>query len=149
MHLKSDADITKFLGAGENTIVMMVDSTENPDIPPFGHTIDYLCFGGIYRDVNLYLAQELWIENVLVRYDLNGNEAVLYPEIQADSYRRIARPGRRPCQTLYADGIFRRRTQQRRDGKGERRHHHTLGYGRTVLVHGFDHSEKRCLNAGY
>ena len=82
---RSFADITKFLGAGENTIVMMVDSTENPDIPPFGHTIDYLCFGGIYRDVNLYLAQELWIENVLVRYDLNGNEAVLYPEIQADN----------------------------------------------------------------
>ena len=30
-----------------------VDSTERPDIPPFGYEIDYLTFGGIYREVSL------------------------------------------------------------------------------------------------
>ena len=79
---RSFVDITQYLSEGENTLVMMVDSTENPDIPPFGYTIDYMCFGGIYRDVNLYLAEDIWIENLLVRYELNGNEAILYPELQ-------------------------------------------------------------------
>ena len=37
------------------TIVLAVDvdSTERPDIPPFGYEIDYLTFGGIYREVAL------------------------------------------------------------------------------------------------
>ena len=56
---RSFVDITQYLSEGENTLVMMVDSTENPDIPPFGYTIDYMCFGGIYRDVNLYLAEDI------------------------------------------------------------------------------------------
>lgn len=38
---------------GENEIKVRVDSTENPSIPPFGYVIDYLTYGGIYRDVFL------------------------------------------------------------------------------------------------
>src|SRR6478752_3905468 len=39
--------------AGENVLAVDVDSTERPDIPPFGYQIDYLTFGGIYREVSL------------------------------------------------------------------------------------------------
>jgi len=39
-------------GAG-NVLAVEVDSTERADIPPFGGSIDYLTFGGIYRDVEL------------------------------------------------------------------------------------------------
>ena len=38
---------------GENVLAVDVDSTERADIPPFGHQIDYLTFGGIYREVAL------------------------------------------------------------------------------------------------
>ena len=38
---------------GENLLALDVDSTERPDVPPFGHQIDYLTFGGLYREVNL------------------------------------------------------------------------------------------------
>jgi beta-galactosidase len=36
---------------GENMLAVDVDSTERPDIPPFGYEIDYLTLGGIYREV--------------------------------------------------------------------------------------------------
>lgn len=46
------ADLTAALVAGTNTVVVKVDSTERDDIPPFGFMVDYLTYGGIYRDVN-------------------------------------------------------------------------------------------------
>ena len=36
---------------GENVLAVEVDSSERPDIPPFGYEVDYLTFGGIYREV--------------------------------------------------------------------------------------------------
>ena len=38
---------------GENVLAVDLDSSERPDIPPFGYQIDYLTFGGIYREVSL------------------------------------------------------------------------------------------------
>ena len=38
---------------GENVLAVDLDSTERADIPPFGYEIDYLTFGGIYREVAL------------------------------------------------------------------------------------------------
>ncbi len=46
-------DITDYLNeTGENLLVVRLDSTERPDIPPYGFVVDYLTFGGVYRDVN-------------------------------------------------------------------------------------------------
>ncbi len=36
---------------GDNLLAVDVDSTERADIPPFGYEVDYLTFGGIYREV--------------------------------------------------------------------------------------------------
>ena len=52
---------------GENVIAVDVDSTERPDIPPFGYEIDYLTFGGIYREVSLRVVPATFIENIFVR----------------------------------------------------------------------------------
>ena len=49
---------------GDNLIALDVDSTERPDIPPFGHQIDYLTFGGLYREVNLRVVPASFIANV-------------------------------------------------------------------------------------
>ncbi|MBU0936106.1 MAG: glycoside hydrolase family 2 protein, partial [Spirochaetes bacterium] len=37
---------------------------EREDIPPFGGQIDYLCYGGIYREVSLDVYQRLSVRNV-------------------------------------------------------------------------------------
>lgn len=52
---------------GDNVIAIEVDSTERKDIPPFGGDIDYLTFGGIYRDVSLRAVPQTFIENVFAK----------------------------------------------------------------------------------
>jgi len=52
---------------GDNVLAVEVDSTERKDIPPFGGEIDYLTFGGIYRDVTIRAVPEIFIENVFAR----------------------------------------------------------------------------------
>jgi len=52
---------------GDNVLAVEVDSTERKDIPPFGHLVDYLTFGGIYRDVSLRFVNNAFIENVFAK----------------------------------------------------------------------------------
>ncbi len=52
---------------GENVLAVDVDSTERPDIPPFGYEIDYLTFGGIYREVSLRVVPGTFLENVFAK----------------------------------------------------------------------------------
>jgi beta-galactosidase len=52
---------------GENLLAVDVDSSERPDIPPFGNRIDYLTFGGIYREVSLRIVPAVSIENIFAQ----------------------------------------------------------------------------------
>jgi beta-galactosidase len=52
---------------GDNVLTVEVDSTERADIPPFGHQIDYLTFGGIYREVALRIVSGSFVENILAQ----------------------------------------------------------------------------------
>ena len=49
---------------GKNVLAVDVDSTERADIPPFGNEIDYLTFGGIYREVALRIVPRTYLENI-------------------------------------------------------------------------------------
>ena len=60
-------DLTEHLKPGKNTLTVYVDSRERKDVPPFGHLVDYLTFGGIYRDVWLKILPEMYIDNVFVQ----------------------------------------------------------------------------------
>ncbi len=60
-------EMTGILQAGDNTLVVEVDSRELDDMPPFGFAIDYLTFGGIYRDVDLRFTGNTCIKNVFAR----------------------------------------------------------------------------------
>ena len=44
----------------------MLDCTERSEIPPFGHMVDYLCYGGIYREVWLEITEETYIEDLYI-----------------------------------------------------------------------------------
>jgi beta-galactosidase len=56
-------ELTKHLSS-ENVLVVQVDSTERADIPPFGYEIDYMTFGGIYREVALRIVPQTYIDNI-------------------------------------------------------------------------------------
>ncbi len=49
---------------GDNLLAVDVDSSQRPDIPPFGYEVDYLTFGGIYREVWLRVVPQTYIENI-------------------------------------------------------------------------------------
>src|SRR5438270_6281444 len=49
---------------GDNVLVVQLDSTERPDIPPFGDEIDYLTFGGIYREVALRVVPSVYLDYI-------------------------------------------------------------------------------------
>lgn len=52
---------------GDNVLAVEVDSTEREDVPPFGGIVDYLTFGGIYREVMLRIVPDTFIENVFAK----------------------------------------------------------------------------------
>ena len=60
-------EITGAVSFGESSrIAVRVDATENPAVPPFGGTIDYLTYGGLYREVWLDVRPQTYIEDVYV-----------------------------------------------------------------------------------
>ena len=60
-------EITDCVKPGEeNRLAVKLDTTENEAIPPFGFMIDYLTYGGIYRDVWLDVRGETMIRDIFV-----------------------------------------------------------------------------------
>jgi len=74
---------------GENVLAVEVDSRERADIPPFGNQIDYLTFGGIYRDVALRIVPPTFVENIFAKPQdvLTGN-----PKLDVDCFVQHAEP---------------------------------------------------------
>ncbi len=80
---------------GDNLLAVEVDSTERPDIPPFGNEVDYLTFGGIYREVALRIVPQTFLENIYARpKDVLGATPTVDVECFLDrSSARAAGPG--------------------------------------------------------
>src|SRR5947207_4416540 len=85
-------ELTPHIGwDGENVLAVDVDSTERPDIPPFGYEIDYLTFGGLYREVSLRIVPATFIENIFAR-----PKDVLTPKpgLEVDCFIQHSEPSR-------------------------------------------------------
>src|ERR1035438_6196690 len=78
---------------GENVLAVDLDSTERPDIPPFGYQIDYLTFGGIYREVSLRIVPGTFLENIFAKPKdvLSGK-----PTVDVDCYVQRLEASRDP-----------------------------------------------------
>ncbi|HUL80234.1 MAG TPA: glycoside hydrolase family 2 TIM barrel-domain containing protein [Vicinamibacteria bacterium] len=77
---------------GENVLAVEVDSTERADIPPFGYEIDYLTFGGIYREVALRVVPGTFVENVFAR---PKGVLTAHPSLDVDCFLRSLEPSGR------------------------------------------------------
>ena len=51
---------------GENLLAVKLDTRENPQIPPFGFVVDYLTYGGLYREVWLDVREKSHIEDLYI-----------------------------------------------------------------------------------
>ena len=60
-------EITQLVTPGEDALITVkLDTTENPEVPPFGYVIDYLTYGGLYREVWLDVREQCYIEDIYV-----------------------------------------------------------------------------------
>ena len=67
-------EITDMINYGAvNAIKVRVDSRESLNIPPFGYVIDYMTYGGIYREVSLEVKEQCYISDVFVRATAAGS----------------------------------------------------------------------------
>lgn len=62
---------------GSILVALRCDATESGDLPPFGHVVDYLVQGGLYREVSILASNAHFIENLFC-----------YSEPGADAYHR-------------------------------------------------------------
>ncbi len=68
--------------SGDNVLTVQLDSTERADIPPFGYEIDYMTFGGIYREVSLRIVPELYLDNIFAR----PQKVLTAPALEVDCF---------------------------------------------------------------
>ena len=67
-------EITDLVTFGrDNIITVKCDSRESNNIPPFGGLTDYMTYGGIYREVHLDVIDGMYIKDVFVTGDKDGN----------------------------------------------------------------------------
>jgi beta-galactosidase len=78
--------------SGDNVLAIAVDSSERPDIPPFGDRIDYLTFGGLYREVALRIVPAVFIENMVAR----PKDVLTAPKLDIEYYLQTAEKPARP-----------------------------------------------------
>lgn len=75
----------------DNVLTVEVDSTERADIPPFGNQIDYLTFGGIYREVSLRIVPSTFIENI---FSKTKDVLTPNPSLEVDCFLEHLEPSR-------------------------------------------------------
>ena len=81
-------DITDYVKCDFNNIVVLkLDANETLNIPPFGGCIDYMTYGGIYRDVYLDIVNDLYLEDVFLYSKIKTLEEIkLCSQITLNKY---------------------------------------------------------------
>ena len=76
-------ELTEGLKYGEkNILVVQDDSRESVNVPPFGNVIDYMTYGGIYRDVYLEVKNQVYITDVFANImDVKESQVTFSTEI--------------------------------------------------------------------
>ncbi len=63
-----ETELTDVLVPGhESVICVRVDSRESQNLPPFGNVVDYMTYGGLYREVRLELRERDCLRDVFVK----------------------------------------------------------------------------------
>ena len=83
--IKVELDVSNVVKQKGNRLLVVLDSREDNQIPPFGYAVDYLTFSGIYREVSLEVHPKTYLENIFVKSDIKGNVKVEYNKVGGDA----------------------------------------------------------------
>ena len=80
-YLPVTIDVTKVIKEKGNRLLVVLNSKEDNDYPPFGFALDYLTFSGIYREVSLISHLDTYLDNFYVHADDLGNIGIIYDKV--------------------------------------------------------------------
>ena len=83
-------ELTGLVTGGEDVLAVVVDATERSEIPPFGYVIDYLTYGGIYREVWLEETDEVIIQNAHAKTKQTHDGWLVESDIYLDNLRGVS-----------------------------------------------------------
>ena len=77
----------------DNLLCVRLDSREDLNVPPFGYVIDYMTYGGIYRDVYLEVKEESSLADIFVHTAVDFKAAPVTAQVMSEITLRNACPG--------------------------------------------------------
>lgn len=98
-------ELTGKIRAGDNVLAVAVDSRERADIPPFGYAVDYLTYGGIYREVSIEQTGAVFAASLRVKTRQNGENWRVEADVALGNARGVRRDVRIRLTLAGPDGI--------------------------------------------
>ena len=78
-------DLTDHVLYGQdNLLCVRLDSREDLNVPPFGYVIDYMTYGGIYRDVYLEVKEKISLSDIFVHTAIDFKASPLTAKITSE-----------------------------------------------------------------
>lgn len=68
----------------DNLLCVRLDSRENLNVPPFGYVIDYMTYGGIYRDVRLEVKENISLSDIFVHTAIDFKSSPVTAQITSE-----------------------------------------------------------------
>ena len=68
----------------DNLLCVRLDSRENLNVPPFGYVIDYMTYGGIYRDVLLEVKEKVSLSDIFVHTAIDFSSSPVTAQITSE-----------------------------------------------------------------
>lgn len=68
----------------DNLLCVRLDSKENLNVPPFGYVIDYMTYGGIYRDVRLEVKEKVSLSDIFVHTAIDFRSSPVTAQITSE-----------------------------------------------------------------
>ena len=68
----------------DNLLCVRLDSRENLNVPPFGYVIDYMTYGGIYRDVRLEIKEKVSLSDIFVHTAIDFSSSPVTAQITSE-----------------------------------------------------------------
>ena len=68
----------------DNLLCVRLDSRENLNVPPFGYVIDYMTYGGIYRDVRLEVKEKVPLSDIFVHTAIDFRSSPVTAQITSE-----------------------------------------------------------------
>ena len=83
-------DISEQAKQKGNKLVVVLDSNEDGNYPPFGFAVDYLTFSGIYREVHLDVLPKTYLKDIYVFGNAKGELSISHTLVGKSSPHTIS-----------------------------------------------------------